>query len=86
MNAKEKTQQLIDRFIPHVNPYMGSSMLTNTHDDEAVLMQAKACVNILCEEMIANARSVYDHRSVNYWRSVNHEVNQIELKESQSIL
>lgn len=39
-------KELIKKFSKHVNPYMGSGMLSNTIDDEAILMQSKECVKI----------------------------------------
>jgi hypothetical protein len=53
MTPKEKAEQLISNFSPYVYCYMGSGMLTNTCDDEAIKMNAKQCALIAVDEMIA---------------------------------
>ena len=54
MTVQEKINELILEFSPCVNPYMGSGMLTNTIDDDAILWQAKKCALIVAKEMLSN--------------------------------
>lgn len=61
MTAKEKAQQLVDKFRNHVNPYIGSSMLSNTIDERAILFQSKKCANIVCDEVIAHVENMNDY-------------------------
>jgi len=50
MTPKEKATELIEKFKDKVNPYIGSGMLSNTHDDSAILWQSKKCAQIVCDE------------------------------------
>jgi len=52
MNAKEKAKELIEKFKDKVNPYIGSGMLSNTHDDSAILWQSKKCALIAVDEIL----------------------------------
>lgn len=52
MKPKEKAQELVSKFKDHVNPYIGSGMLSNTHDDNAILFQSKQCALILVDEIL----------------------------------
>jgi len=40
---EEKAIELVEMFKDHVNPYIGSGMLSNTCDDRAIVWQAKQC-------------------------------------------
>jgi len=52
MKPKEKAIELTGNFKDHVNPYIGSGMLSNTHDDSAILWQAKKCALIAVDEIL----------------------------------
>ena len=54
MTPKEKAEELVNKFKDHVNPYIGSGMLSNTYDDKAILYQSKQCALICVDEMIAH--------------------------------
>ena len=49
---KEQADSIVEKFKPHVNPYIGSGMLSNTHDDDAISWQATHCAIIYCEGII----------------------------------
>lgn len=52
MTPKEKAIELTEKFKPHVNPYVGSGMLSNSTDDAVILYQAKDCAIIAVNEML----------------------------------
>lgn len=52
MNTKEKAIELVKKFKDHVNPYIGSGMLSNTYDDNAILWQSKKCAIISIDSII----------------------------------
>lgn len=43
--AKQKAIELVKSFKDFVNPYVGSGMLSNTYDNDAILFQAKKCAH-----------------------------------------
>ena len=51
-----KAEELKEKFKPLVYPYLGSGMLTNTHDDGTIDMNASKCVEIAEEH--ANQRVI----------------------------
>jgi len=52
MTPQEKATELVEKFKPYVNGYVGSSMLTNTEYPESILRKAKECARIVANEMI----------------------------------
>jgi hypothetical protein len=52
MTIKQQTDSIVDKFKPHVNPYIGSGMLSNTHDDGAIAWQATHCAIIHVEGIL----------------------------------
>ena len=54
MEVQEKINELVEKFSQHVNPYIGSGMLSNTYDDNAIIWQAKGCALITVNEILAN--------------------------------
>lgn len=54
MNVEKKIEELVKKFSQHVNPYVGSRMLTNTPDEEGILWEARHCALILANEMLEN--------------------------------
>ena len=52
MTPQEKATELVEKFKPYVNGYVGSSMLTNTEYPESILSKAKECARIVVNEMI----------------------------------
>ena len=76
MSAKTNARQLVTRFKDHVNPYMGSGMLSNTPDDSAILWQSKKCALICAEEILKVIEAPGD-----YWfktKQLQQLVRQIE--------
>lgn len=64
---KAKAEEIVNKYKDHVNPYIGSGMLSNTYDDGAILWQAKQCALIhvdgVIEELnavLASIRFIYD--------------------------
>ena len=58
MTPKEKATQLIEKFKDHVNPYIGSGMLSNTLDEAAILMQSKSCALITTDHVLKTIRNM----------------------------
>lgn len=52
LNLKEEALRWVRMFAPHVNPYVGSGMLSNTQDDNAIIHQAKQCAKNVVNEFI----------------------------------
>ena len=86
ITPKEKAEQLISNFSPYVYCYMGSGMLTNTCDDEAIKMNAKQCALIAVDEMIENHNKMKDFlfseigyliTSPEYWQEVKQEIEKL---------
>lgn len=84
MSPKEKAIELINKFRHKVNPYVGSGMLSNTHDDEAILWQAKSCVHIVCAECIKEHCHDSEHKDpkaqdrwIEFWQKVQKEVDSL---------
>jgi len=51
-NIKEQADSYVEIFKPHVNPYVGSGMLSNTFDDGAIAWQSTHCAIIHVEGLI----------------------------------
>ena len=81
MEAKEKATELIEKFKDKVNPYIGSGMLSNTHDDAAILWQSKKCAHIVCDEVIKIANLMDGgfsfEKEIEFWQDVKREVDAI---------
>ena len=54
MEVQDKINELVEKFSQHVNPYIGSGMLSNSHDDNAILWQARKCALIAANEILDN--------------------------------
>lgn len=87
MTPKEKAQELIKKFKNHVNPYIGSGMLSNTHDDGAILRQSKFCAEITVDEVIKQWEYIDTHiadlggelnPNLRYWQEVREEILNLE--------
>lgn len=52
MKEKDKAIELVKKFKDHVNPYIGSGMLSNTFDNDAILWQSKKCALICIDNII----------------------------------
>ncbi len=74
MTPKEKAEQLISNFSPYVYCYMGSGMLTNTCDDEAIKMNAKQCALIAVDEILLGYMG---NPKVKYWTEVKQEIEKL---------
>ena len=87
MKAKEKAVELLDKFKDHVNPYIGSGMLSNTHDDSAILFQSKQCALIVVDEIL-NTGTLLDEnmalisacnefQMLEFWQQVRTEIESL---------
>lgn len=54
IEVQSKIDELIEKFSQHVNPYIGSGMLSNTYDDDVILWRAKKCALITVNEILQN--------------------------------
>lgn len=77
MNPKEKATELIEKFKDMVNPYIGSGMLSNTHDDNAILWQSKKCALVVANELLANT-PMYEGNLNPRWKFWNDVKSEIE--------
>ena len=53
-DVQNKIDELVENFLDHVNPYIGSGMLSNTYDDNVILWRAKKCALITANEILQN--------------------------------
>lgn len=83
MTPKEKAVELVGKFKDYVNPYIGSGMLSNTFDDDAILYQSKKCALVTIDEIIntdmLNDNEVYIETVsyLNYWIDVKEEIKKL---------
>jgi len=86
MKPEEKAKQLVEKFKNHVNPYVGSGMLSNTHDDETILWQSKECALIIVDEIElyrSQLEKEYDedfyhaYGIEDYWQEVKKEIEKL---------
>lgn len=79
MTPKEKATELIEKFKDKVNPYIGSGMLSNTHDDSAILWQSKKCVHIVADEAIKLANLMDGgfsfEKEIEFWENVKSKID-----------
>jgi hypothetical protein len=74
ITPKEKAEQLISNFSPYVYCYIGSGMLTNTFDNEAIKMNAKQCALIAVDEILLGYMG---NPKVKYWTEVKQEIEKL---------
>lgn len=72
MKAKKEAENLVRKFSPMVNPYMGSGMLSNTHDDDAILWQSKKCALVTCKQRIESLKT-----ELKYLEDVEREIEKL---------
>lgn len=81
MSPKLKAESIVNKFKDHVNPYIGSGMLSNIIDDEAILYQSKKCglievdeiLNVLNSPPIKNESRLWKSQ-YNYFEQVREEI------------
>ena len=74
MTPKEKAEQLVNNFSPFVYCYVGSGMLTNTFDNQAIKMNAKQCALIAVDEILLGYMG---NPKVKYWQEVKQEIEKL---------
>lgn len=75
MTPKEKALELIEQFKDKVNPYIGSGMLSNTHDDDTILWQSKRCALIAVDEILNEENNfIQTDAQLLYWEQVKEEI------------
>ena len=82
MTPEEKAKELIKKFKDKVYPYIGSGMLSNTHDDSAILWRSKKCAHIVCDECLKEhcheseyKDSKAQDRWIEFWQGVKREID-----------
>lgn len=79
MTSKEKATELIEKFKDKVTPYIGSGMLSNTHDDSAILWQSKKCAQVVVDEAIKLANLMDGgfsfEKEIEFWQDVKREID-----------
>lgn len=66
-----KAQELVDKYKGLVYPYLGSGMLTNSEDKDAILENARTCARINIQEVITALSMCYsDENAIIYWKEV----------------
>jgi hypothetical protein len=74
MEAKLKAIELVEKYKPIVNGYVGSSMLTNTEYPETILRNAKQCALIAVDELIKETSFEVPNIRQRYWQEVKTEI------------
>lgn len=81
MNPKEKVQELINLYKPHMYCYLGSGMLTNDYDESVVIHNAKKCVSYYIDGMIEQWNTYHTinptelaELQLKYWSEVKKEI------------
>lgn len=80
--ARIKAIELVEQFKDNVNPYIGSGMLTNIYDDDAILWQSKICATKTVNEIIKVVKEIepnlkdWKHE---YWQNVKEQIDKITL-------
>ena len=69
---KEQAEDLIRQFKNYVYPYSGSGMLSNTYDDDIILLNAKHCATITVETILIN-KFLYEWQKA-FWQNVLIEI------------
>jgi hypothetical protein len=78
MTPKEKTLELIEQFKDKVNPYIGSGMISNTHDDDTILWQSKRCALVAVDEVLNKENHfIQTDAHLLYWEEVKQEIKNL---------
>ena len=83
MTAKEKAVELLNEFRPMVNPYIGSGMLSNTHDENAILLQAKRCALVAVDNIVKVLHTIESKHlaDLQFWGEVDYEIKTFKTNE-----
>ena len=71
--AQDKATELTDLFVNLVYPYSGSGFMTDTIDQEVVLINCKKCAINVCNETIkalSNVKGMGKIHKVSFWKKV----------------
>jgi hypothetical protein len=75
MDEKQKAKELVEKYKPIVNGYVGSSMLTNTEYTETILANAKQCALIAVDEILKLLWLTHKNEAeYRYWQEVKNEI------------
>jgi hypothetical protein len=78
MTPKEKALELIEQFKDKVNPYIGSGMISNTHDDDTILWQSKRCALVAVDEVLNKENHfIQTDAHLLYWEEVKQEIKNL---------
>ena len=76
MEVQDKINELVEKFSQHVNPYIGSGMLSNSHDGNAILWQSRKCALIAANEILENTQMYTGNLNPKweFWNDVKFEL------------
>ena len=72
LTPAEKAKELVEKYKPMVNGYVGSSMLTNTEYPETILRNAKKCALIAVDLAIE-----YNDFHIEFLQKVKQEIEKL---------
>lgn len=87
MTAKEKAEELVNKFKPHVYPFLGSSFLTGDDSPEVIMMNAKKCAHFVADQVLLENPTLQGTsddlitmiiQSKAYWNSVKIEIEKLK--------
>ena len=93
MNTKEEAIRLVKSFKQHVNPYIGSGMLSNNYDDCAILWQSQNCAIITVDNILKSSptkpltggyiETYHDmvDEAVMYWEQVKSDISTLTIED-----
>ena len=76
MNTKQKAKELVKSFNGYVYPYLGSGFMTNTPDNDVILMMSKECAKIAVNEILSLFKEGKDELH-DYYSSVLKEIDNL---------
>jgi hypothetical protein len=88
MTTKEKAQELVEKFLPHMYCYMGSGMLSNDYDLKVATDNAKKCALFVVDEILQEINHgkkldwIKERKSgqeyIVYWATVKADIQEIK--------
>ncbi len=77
MTPRQEALKLTSSFQDYVNPYVGSGMLSNWCDNDAILRQSKACAHIA----LKLAQRACPVSEIGYWENVESEIDKLSISD-----
>lgn len=83
--AKQKAIELVKSFKDYVNPYIGSGMLSNDYDNNAILFQCKKCAHTSIEffAQLTGATSEANNNDVakGIWQELKSDIDLVTVED-----